>query len=148
MKQNVAVMQLNSTVPALVAWVLRQRAEMLKQCAPKQSRKLYKRALRIARFATWISRFWPRLGPSAYRELALLEAARGKLKLALRHIRSSCRIAEKQGTTFEYAQSLRVQGEIENQLGDSAGPANVARGECELERIREAVRQVRRELRC
>jgi len=148
MKRNLVFNQFFSPVPALFASVLRQRAEKLQQNFPSQSRQLYKKALRMAQFTTCTSRFFPLVGPAAYRELALHKQARGKLMAALRYARTSCRIAEKQDAKFEYAQSLRVQGEIANLLGDPTGKAIVAKADAELQRIREAVRQVRREVDC
>jgi tetratricopeptide (TPR) repeat protein len=116
-KKNVVIMTHTVAALPLLVNALRVHADAIETEDPRQSQRLRKRALRIAKRTAWFTRFFPTELPYSLRELSLVYAATGKLKKALRAADKSCAIAKRQNAKYEHAKSLLVRGQLAQQLG-------------------------------
>src|SRR5262249_47493133 len=78
-------------LPELAA-ALRRHAEKLKPTDSRQAERLRRRALRLARWAVRITRFFPAAYPLALREFSLVLADQGKTENALPIADRSCTV--------------------------------------------------------
>jgi two-component system sensor kinase len=105
-----------ATLPCLVT-ALRRHSEALDGEDDKQARRIRRRALRLAKWATRLTRFFPAHYSHSLRELSFAYVAKGRLKKALRLAEKSCAVAEGQKAKYEYAESLLLRGQLTQQLG-------------------------------
>jgi two-component system sensor kinase len=134
-KQSVCV---NShTILALpnLAAASRRHAETMATQDPRQSEELLRRADKLSRWATRITSLFAAAYPVALRERALILAARGKRKRALKFADKSCTVALAQKAKYEHAQSLLVRGQIARQLGRHEADDQIRQAEAAIEAI-------------
>lgn len=131
------------SLPNLVG-ALRKRADAVEARNSQQSDQLRRRACRLARWATWITRHFPAAYPVALRERSLILAACGKTKKALEFADRSCAVAEAQKAKYEHAQSLLVRGRIARQLGRPEADEQIRRAEAAIDAIEEPIRDTAR----
>jgi len=124
-----------------LAGALRLHADNLQQTHAAQSTKLRRRAYRLAKWATRITRLFPTAYPHALRERALMLAAYGKTRKALKFADKSCAVAERQNAKYEYAQSFLVRAKLAKQLGLPEGDEQIRAAEASLEEIERPVRE-------
>jgi tetratricopeptide (TPR) repeat protein len=132
------------TLPCLVT-ALRRHADVLEAKDVRQSQSLRRRAFRLAKWATRLTRFFPPHYPHALRELSFSYAAKGRLRKALRVAEKSCAVAEGQNAKCEYAESLLLRGQLERQLGLPEADEKIRKAEGALaafeKMIQTAIRQ-------
>jgi serine/threonine protein kinase/tetratricopeptide (TPR) repeat protein len=97
-------------VMPMLAMGLRLHADAIQASDPKKAESMRRRACRVARWGTRLTRFFPAAYPVALRERSLILAACGKTKQALKFADKSCAVALTQKARYEHAQSLRVRG--------------------------------------
>lgn len=95
----------------------RVHAQTLKSSDPTASRQLLRRANKLARRATWLTRFLPTAYPQSLRVRALTLNDMGCRKKALKFIDRSCNVAQRQQAAFEHAQSALIHAELKLQTG-------------------------------
>jgi hypothetical protein len=120
-----------ATLPCLVT-ALRRHADAIESTDGRQSRRLRSRALRLAKWATRLTRFFPPHRPHALRELSHAYAAKGRLKKALLLAERSCTVAHGQHAQCEYAESLLLRGRLAQQLGLPGGEEQIRTAEMVL----------------
>ena len=134
-KKNFVIMAHTvATLPLLVN-ALRIHADAVEAEDPRQSQRIRKRALRLAKWTAWFMRFFPTEHAYALRELSLIFAATGKTTRALRAADKSCAVAERQNAKYEHAQSLLVRGRLAEQLGLPDAEGQVQAAEAALKAI-------------
>jgi tetratricopeptide (TPR) repeat protein len=121
-------------IPNLAA-ALRRHAETMATREPRQSDELLRRAEKLARWATKITSLFAAAYPVALRERALILAARGKLKRALKFADKSCTVALVQKAKYEHALSLQVRGQIARILGLPEADEQIRSAEAAIEAI-------------
>ena len=109
-----------------------QRSETRSTAAP--------RALKLARWAVRITRFFPAYYPYSLRELSVQLAARGQVKKALKYAEKSCSVAQGQKARYEDAESLLQRGMLASQLGLPEAASQIHTAEAALEAIEKPVR--------
>ena len=127
-------------VMPMLAMGLRRHAEALKSTDERQSRQLLKRARRVCKWATRLTRLFPAAYPATLRERSLILAAFGKTKKALKYADKSCRVAEGQKAKYEHAQSLLVRGKLAKALGLAEADEQIRTAEAALEAMESPVR--------
>ncbi len=118
-----------------LAGALRKHADAVETRDSQQSDLLRRRSLRLARWATRITRLFPAAYPVALRERSLILAACGKTKQALKFADKSCAVALAQKARYEHAQSLLVRGKLARQLGLPEADEQVRTAEAAIECI-------------
>jgi tetratricopeptide (TPR) repeat protein len=121
-------------LPALVG-ALRIHAGAVQQKNAHQGEQMRRRAFRLAKWATRITRFFPTVYPHALRERSLMLAAYGKTWKALQFAEKSCIVAERQQAKYEQAQSLLVRGNLARRLGLPEADEQIRTAEATLEEI-------------
>jgi two-component system sensor kinase len=129
------------TVPML-AMGLRLHADAVEPKDTQQAEHLRRRACRVAKWATRLTRLFPAAYPIALRERALILAARGKIKKALKYADKSSTVAEAQRAKYEHAQSLLVRGELAKQLGMPGAEEQVRTAEAAIQAIEQPLSNV------
>jgi eukaryotic-like serine/threonine-protein kinase len=127
-------------IPALAA-ALRLHAEAVQARDAQQAEQLRRRAYRVAKWATRLTRLFPTAYPHALRERSLILAACGKTKKALKYADRSCAVAEAQKARYEHAQSLLVRGRLAKQLGLPEAEGQIRIAEAALDAIERPVRE-------
>lgn len=123
---------MNAYVTPNVAWLataFRSQAQRLSNHTPWQRKKLLRQASKAAWRAVWLGLRFRNDLPHALRELAVVLALRGfrwpiNCILAL-----SQYVAKRQGAAYEYAQTMRVRGQIGRELGWSSAEETSRRAE-------------------
>jgi tetratricopeptide (TPR) repeat protein len=128
-------------LPELVG-ALRRHAEAVQQKNAHQGEQMRRRAFRLAKWATRITRFFPTVYPHALRERSLMLAAYNKTWKALKYADKSCIVAERQKAKYEHAQSLLVRGNLARQLGLPEADEQIRTAEATLEEIERPVREL------
>jgi serine/threonine protein kinase/tetratricopeptide (TPR) repeat protein len=105
------------------------------------ARQLRRRALRVAKWGTRLTRLFPAAYPFALRERALALAALGKTREALKFADGSCAAAEAQKAKYEHAQSLLVRGRLARELGLAEAGEQLRAAESALDAIERPVRE-------
>lgn len=116
---------MNAYVAPNMAWLatsLRCQAQSDRRHAPWHRRRLIRQATTTACRAVWLGLRFRNDLPHALRELAIILAIRGTLWPTRRLLNHSLSVAQKQDASYEYAQSLKVRG----QLGKEAGWAGAS----------------------
>ena len=129
------------TVPML-AMGLRLHADAVGPRDVHQAEQLRRRAYRVAKWATRITRLFPAAYPIALRERALTLAASGKTKRALKYADKSSAIAEAQKAKNEHAQSMLVRGKLAKQLGQPEAEQQIRTAEAAIQAIEESLSDV------
>jgi tetratricopeptide (TPR) repeat protein len=129
------------TVPML-AMGLRLHADAVQPGDAHQAEQLRRRAYRVARWATRLTRLFPAAYPMALRERALILAASGKMNEALKHADKSCAVAETQEAKYEHARSLLVRGKLAKQLGLSGTEEQIRTAEAAIQAIEQPLGDV------
>jgi hypothetical protein len=119
---------------------LRRRAEAVRAKDARQSEQLLRRAYRVAKWATRITRLFPGALPHSLRERSLILEAYGKTKQALSFADRSCTVALGQKAKYEHAQSLLVRGKLAKQLGLPEADEQIRAAEAALDEIERPVR--------
>jgi two-component system sensor kinase len=127
-------------MPAL-AGALRLHADAIRQRDADQSDRLRLRAYRLAKWATRLTRLFPTAYTYSLRERALILAAYGKTKKALKYADRSCAVAEGQKAKYEHAQSLLVRGRLAKELGLPEAAEQIRTAEAALEAMEKPVRE-------
>ena len=104
-------------VPAWLATALRAALTRESALAPKRRSQLLRRARRAARRAHRIARHYPNNLPHALREQGMLAACSGRARRARHFLDLSLVVAERQGATAEYAETLAARGAVGVALG-------------------------------
>ena len=131
--------------PVLPWWVTAQRRHLEElPVGDRSARRLARKARRTARRAVRLSRSYRNNLPHALRELALLEARRGRLRRARHLLERSVRVAAAQGAAWEEAASRLQLGRIGAVLGWPGAAADRDRGEQETARIEQGGRSLDR----
>ncbi|QEL17786.1 hypothetical protein PX52LOC_04794 [Limnoglobus roseus] len=138
-KKNLVIVFHTMPVLTSLTAALRRHADAVDQANKGRGKPFRRRAIRLARWATWFARFVPGDRPQALRERSLLLAADGKLKEALSFADESCAVAEKQKATYEQAQSSVVRGRIALRLKLPQAPAQIQAAEAAMESIERPV---------
>ena len=122
------------TAPILpwLAGALRHEALDCGDLTPHRFEDLLARAEQAATQGCRIARNFQNDLPHALRELGLLSAMRGKADRAVRLLRESLELAERQGARYEAAQTRAAQGRLGRELGWPDAEALVTRAEEEL----------------
>jgi tetratricopeptide (TPR) repeat protein len=126
-------------LPELAAAV-RRHAEAVQPKDPQQGEHLRRRAYRLAKWATRLTRLFPAAYPLALRERSLTLTAYGKTRKALKYADKSCAVAAAQKAKYEHAQSLLVRGKIALQLGLPEAAEQIRTAEAALDAIEALVR--------
>ena len=103
------------TVPHLVS-ALRLRADAIEKSDAAKAEELRRRAYRIIRRASWVYRFFPTDHAHVLRELAVLLAAKGRRRGALRAIEKSVQVARRQNEAYQLAESQMVRASVRHGL--------------------------------
>lgn len=130
------------TLAALI-WLgaaLRVRAGELADVDVAQCKKLRKRALRVAKRASWMSRLFPADYPHALRELALVYADMGRTKKAIQALDKSCALAEKQKAAREYSQSMLERACLAQSLEQPGAAEKLEAAQAEVDRFNALVK--------
>src|SRR5262249_28180972 len=127
------------TVPML-AIGLRLHADAVQPRDMQQADLLRRRAYRVAKWATRITRLFPAAYPIALRERALILAAMGKTKRSLKYADRSCAVAGAQKAKYEHAQSLLVRGKLANGLGLPEAEEQIRTAEAALDAMEGPIR--------
>jgi two-component system sensor kinase len=128
-------------VMPMLAMGLRLHAEAMQPQDAQQAEQLRKRAYRVAKWATRLTSLFPAAYPLALRERALILAAYGKTKKALKFADKSCAVADAQKAKFEHAQSLLVRGKLAKELGLPEAEEQIRSAEVALDAIERPVRE-------
>jgi eukaryotic-like serine/threonine-protein kinase len=143
-KRHVVINHLTvATLPWLVT-ALRRHADALGPRDGGRAARLRRRAFRLARWATWLTRHFPPHHPHALRELSHAYAARGQLQEALRLAEQSCAVAEGQRAKYEHAESLLLRGRLARRLGLPGAEEQIRTAEAALAARDEAIRAATR----
>lgn len=126
-------------VPMLVMG-LRLHADAVENNDAPQAKQLRRRAMRVAKWATRLTWLFPAAYPLALRERALVLAANGKTKKALKYADKSCAVAQAQQAKYEHAQSLLVCGKLAKELGLPEADEQIRTAEVALDVIERPVR--------
>jgi tetratricopeptide (TPR) repeat protein len=132
-------------LPELAAAV-RRHAEAVQHKDPQHAEHLRRRAYRLAKWATRITRLFPAAYPLALRERSLILAAYGKTWKALKYADRSCAVAEEQKAKYEHAQSLLVRGKLAKQLGLPEAGEQIRSAEAVLDAIEAPVQSAANQL--
>ncbi len=124
----------------LLATALRLHADATHHKDPRHAQRLRQRALKLARWAVRITRFFPVYHPYSLRELSIQLAARGQVKKALKYAEKSCSVAQGQKARYEDAESLLQRGRLASQLGLPEAASQIHTAEAALEAIEKSVR--------
>jgi tetratricopeptide (TPR) repeat protein len=126
-------------LPELAA-ALRRHSEAVQHQDPQQAEHLSRRACRLAKWATRLTRLFPAAYPLSLRERSMILAAYGKTKKALKYADKSCAVADAQKAKYEHAQSLLVRGKLAKQLGLPEAAEQIHTAEAALDAIEAPVR--------
>jgi tetratricopeptide (TPR) repeat protein len=124
-----------------LAGALREHALALKSSDRQLAGRLLRRANRLARWATRITRFFPAAYPVALRERSLVLAACGETRKALKYADKSCTVANAQNAKYEHAKSLRLRGKIARELGLLEADEQVRTAEAAIEASERPLRE-------
>jgi tetratricopeptide (TPR) repeat protein len=127
-----------------LAGALRRHADAIQDSDPKKANYLRKRAHRLSKWATRLTRFFPAAYPLALRERSLILASYGKTKKALRFAAKSCAVAEAQKAKYEHTQSLLVRGKLAKELGLPEADEQIRTAEAAMEEIERPIRDANR----
>lgn len=111
---------MNAWVGPILPWLAtthRLQWERSPSLVPHRRRQLRKKASRAARRALKVARKFQTDLPHALREAGLIAAIEGRGRRARRYLDDSLVVAERQGATFERAQTLFARGVLGKQLG-------------------------------
>ncbi len=130
-----------AVLPAL-SGALRRHADVVQAADAQRSEALRRRAYRLAKWATRITRFFPTAYPEALRERSLILATYGKTWKALKFADKSCAVAEAQKAKYEHAQSLLVRGKLAKELGLPEADEQIRAAEAALDDLERPVREI------
>jgi len=128
-------------VMPLLAMGLRLHADALQAQDPQQAKQLRRRAYRLAKWATRLTRRSPAVYPLALRERSLILAAYANPSKALEYADKSCALAKAQKAKYEHAQSLLVRGKIARQLGLPEADEQIRTAEAAIDEIERPLRE-------
>ncbi|MCL4203704.1 MAG: AAA family ATPase [Pirellulaceae bacterium] len=134
----------NAWVAPVLPWLstaLRTQAKSLAHDTPLQREALLRRAQSVARRALRITRRFRNDLPHTWRELALIDAMRGRLFRARRHFERSLLEAKRQDARYEYAQSLLHRGLVGLEAGWRGAPKDVEEAQTLLAHLRAGLQQ-------
>src|SRR5439155_7385985 len=103
-------------------------AEATQAWAPRRWRALLRRARRAARQGHRMARSFQNNLPHALRERGLLEAMRGRASRARRLLDKSVAAAEREGASYEQAQTLLARGAVGLSIGWSEAETDLSAG--------------------
>jgi serine/threonine protein kinase/tetratricopeptide (TPR) repeat protein len=129
----------SAVLPGLVS-ALRLHADAVQHNDAAHAQQLRRRAYRLTKWATRITRLFPTAHPQSLRERSLILSKYGKTKKALKYADKSCAVAEAQKAKYEHAQSLLVRGRLAKQLGLPEADEQIRTAEARLDALERPVR--------
>jgi hypothetical protein len=128
-------------VMPMLAMGLRLHADAVQEQDAREADRLRRRACRVGKWATRLTRLFPAAYPVALRERALILAACRKPKQALKFADKSCAVALSQKAKYEHAQSLFVRGKLASELGLPGADEQILAAQAALETLERPVRE-------
>ena len=124
---------------AILAWsvcALRAKAESLSPIESRRRKTLLKRALRVGLVGVVHSLIQPIETARLFREIGIVLAMQGRERFAKWFLSASMQMALRQGAEFDYAESLRVLGELEVGANRNWAKAQIEEANSKLNRLR------------
>ena len=136
---NLYIVSLNSNVLCQLVTTLRLHAESLDAQGSKEATKVWRRFVKMAKWANRLSWFLPPERAHALRELSLAYAHQGRIKKAWNLAALSCKKAEALKAKYEYAKSLLVLGQLAKKLGRPEADDQIHQAQTEIVRIEKSI---------